>query len=1584
MLNKEKNKKILTEILSFLIPVALAAIAYFMNGIYPGGKYTVLTYDLRGQLLPLYGSFSERGTGFNNLFYSMSGGLGGNYFGTVSLYLSPFDLIYGVIPVRYLPDAIYFMILLKIGLCGLFCFLFLANNKKHSAGLITSLILSCCYALMSYNFIYSMSPMWYDAVMLLPLLALSLEKIVEGKRSFGFIVLMAFCIICDYYLAYMSVIALVIYFVFRLTEEGINFSGFCRRILNFFVHGLVAAGLSSFILVPVIADFSRGKLASDAESVHLIKNSLFDVLKMLLPQSFSDINSGTAPNIFCGITVLVFCLVWFLNKNNDKRSRITSLIIVFIYFISFIFGPVDRIWHGFRDPIGFPCRYSYTFVFFMICVASRGGASLQKLKDKYSAISLFCMLLFIYSFVELQLNGSFLISKVHTDYGYVLRAEYERNCDLIRTGFSGFNFEDHSRLEKNYNFTSCDGGLMGYNGLEMFSSSYNDAAIRFLYDLGVDAYNNHISAKGLTPPVADFLNVGYYLSFGIGNSDYYEDYLQYKNYYMYRNADALPLGILLPSAEESARRQFTPDPFENINVLISDASGINKDVFVDCTYEITGETDSNERIYITFTPEEDGHYWFYRSAPQYTDFDQNDPNVNYHQVLSFYQDDERIGDYGQFGYRYCADLGFLEKGTEYTFGLDSPYTASGELFLAYLDMDSLREMTGTVKGFEISRMGKDGIVLSGEVDKETDFVLSLPYEKGYRIFVNGERTDYSEYRNALLRIRLNAGTNTVRIGFLPPGFLAGVFISLIFTVIILLYFRTDLLNILRRIDKKYVFYILSFVIPTAVLAGTYISLGIYPNSGLTPLILDLRTEHLAFFNYFNNHSAGFNSLTYQTLGGLGGGTINSFQMYCSPLLFIVSLFDSTSVPCVLWWLIIIMIGLCGLSEFVYLKKGFVASASDHKALMISICYALMSCMVIYTIVPVWIWGGIFLPLIALGLDNVIDKKKCGPYVFSITFAVIFNYYMAYILIVFSVVYFLYRVLLLKLSLKQFFEKAFTCFACGIVSCLLSAFSWMPVLHDLMSGKASEERTVTFGLIRNPIKVLMQILPFRYDGLLKHSLPFVYCGLVPLFFIFVFFVSGKIKLREKLINLGILSVFFLCMTFGFLDIVWMFFAEPNGYPSRYSFVMSFFVLLIAIRGSELILLPRRRSTGIAIRLLTYVIVITELGINTHYLINAVNADVGPYSYHDEYENVSDTMNYLIAKYDLNEGSGRTVKNWRYTNNDGIMFGYSDLDYFSSCYNADVHEFLEKLGLNGQFHMIRSTGLTPAVASVLGVDSFIQYNAPLDEYFSYAGSVSNLDVYQNKMSLPEAFAVNAGLDEGLVPFNEDPFENINILMSDICGSPELFEILPLETNGNNLSVVPTAGRHLWMYASPVYGSSQDIHSDENGRGYYIYYSGTPVCEYANSVSPYCVDLGVGGGDRTYFTFDDGISFNGIYMASYDTDRASDYFKRLMEESAYDIKLSDKGFTFDIDISDDKDIMITLPYTKGYSVYVDGIKTQYRSYRDALVLIPAEAGAHNVTIKYCPPGLVCGIVISFVSLIVLLIAAIVFCSGKRNEES
>ena len=773
----------------------------------------------------------------------------------------------------------------------------------------------------------------------------------------------------------------------------------------------------------------------------------------------------------------------------------------------------------------------------------------------------------------------------------------------------------------------------------------------------------------------------------------------------------------------------------------------------------------------------------------------------------------------------------------------------------------------------------------------------------------------------------------------------------------------------------------AFFFPVIIISVAYLLLGIYPGGEYTPLILDLSSEHFPFYNFLNS-SDGICSLFYQDLGGLGGGVVNSLQMYTGPFVLVFSLVPRLYVPYAILFMIMFQIGLCGLSEYVYLIKGYPEVRGIFKPLILSICYSLMSCAVVYTIVPVWLWGIIFLPLVAYGIDMLVEKGNIRRFILYLSLSIIFNYLTAYIIIIFSLIYFLYMMYVKDISARNFRDCFIRYFSCGVVSVALTAFSWLPVLCDLLMGKVEENRHPKLGFIRNPLSVIVHFFIPGYDGLGRYSMPFVFCGFVPLIFVILYFFNKRINTRHKIASLAVLVFFIFSFSVGIVDICWMFFAEPNGYPSRYSFTFSFFIILIA--ASELKNVDRSVFDISVIKILICVFSVFDCFAHSFILLSSIRADVGPYSKYAEYVKAYDVMEEIKCAYDICGISERTVKNWRLTDNDGILFGYSDIDYFSSSYNSSFHEFMGSLGLNTRYHILRSDGLTPVVASVFGVSHLIEYKTDLSAYYDSLGSVDELDIYGNSYSLPLMFSIESAAPPSEGFDSDDPFRNINEFLFDLSGIDGVFEELDHSFDGRYATVFVDEGRDLWMYAhsDKMYGG--DIHGVDADEELYVYYDGIPIKAFANYISSYCVNLGFGVGDYASFAFDEDACMSGIHFASLDVSNTIDALNVLHGNSAYDFVGTGSGFKCNIYLDEDKYVLITLPYDTGFKIRDNEKLIDYYAYRGSLVCFKLSKGSHIVEVTYFPRGLSFGIAISMIAglcLIGLRLISVLQIDKKRR---
>ena len=156
-----------------------------------------------------------------------------------------------------------------------------------------------------------------------------------------------------------------------------------------------------------------------------------------------------------------------------------------------------------------------------------------------------------------------------------------------------------------------------------------------------------------------------------------------------------------------------------------------------------------------------------------------------------------------------------------------------------------------------------------------------------------------------------------------------------------------------------------------------------------------------YFDRIVEHKSFFYSLES------GGGSSflgNFFNYLSSPISLVVLLFDRKEISYAITTLVIIK-GVLSAATFTYfLKKSLnshcLASAS------FGVFYAFCGYFLAYYWNIMWIDGMIWLPLIALGIEQIINNGKPTLYIVSLTVLLFSSYYMGYMCCIFSVLYFI--------------------------------------------------------------------------------------------------------------------------------------------------------------------------------------------------------------------------------------------------------------------------------------------------------------------------------------------------------------------------------------------------------------------------------------------------------------------------------------------------------------------------------------------------------------------------------------------------
>lgn len=796
----------------------------------------------------------------------------------------------------------------------------------------------------------------------------------------------------------------------------------------------------------------------------------------------------------------------------------------------------------------------------------------------------------------------------------------------------------------------------------------------------------------------------------------------------------------------------------------------------------------------------------------------------------------------------------------------------------------------------------------------------------------------------------------------------------------------------RKLLEKTYIYIITFCIPFLIMVIAYGINGIYPGSDKTIFVSDMGAQYVGFYSYLHYMGTGYNNIMYQTMGALGGGYFGTWAYYTSdPLSLIVLLFDPIRLSDAIYFLTLIKISLCSLSFAIFLKKGHLRCEKPFVMVISSISYALMSYNLIYSLNIMWLSGSILLPLVILGVDRILESKGKYLFILSLSFAVIANYYTAYMIVLFCMLYFVYRVICDHIDLKRCIKYCLTFFSYGILSALLSAWLWLPVLVDLTKGKFSEGSKAYYGLIRTPIEILRQFFPFSFTGITGNDSPPIYCGLLITIFLVIYFFQKKIPLRRRVAALLVVVFFFLSMLFNLLDVAWHCFRMPNGFPGRYSFVISFFFISLFAECFDVVFSDNDKKNLMAFKnIVIGGFVVFDLVLNAVYSVYSLDHDhiAGGYLESESYSEYCKRIK--VYKENGIDYPSRIASYLDFSHDDGFVFGIPSLDYYSSSYNYNVSMFCRDLGMNSIFHYSDDSGICPVSASILNITDAVRYGES-NEYYLLFRLYEPVIYGDDYVLFQNPYTGSLGYQYLNDTFSDsvsgDVFENLNHLYHDFTGEDvfircarEERSVSPIDSDikyAREITITPEDGQHLFMYVSP-----QDyFDNDMQGCNDILYFEGALVAYYTDAPDRYIVDLGCSDGTTLNFTFESDNIDNEIYFYSFDDELYKDTVGRLKERGLYNIVYSKKGIEASVDIDEDCNLAIFLPYETGYDITVDGIPVQYGSYAGCVLSVPIGKGTHHIHISYFTPGLKLGIVISVFGVFFLIFSWI---SHRKKTKS
>lgn len=604
--------------------------------------------------------------------------------------------------------------------------------------------------------------------------------------------------------------------------------------------------------------------------------------------------------------------------------------------------------------------------------------------------------------------------------------------------------------------------------------------------------------------------------------------------------------------------------------------------------------------------------------------------------------------------------------------------------------------------------------------------------------------------------------------------------------------------------------LLCMLLPAAIMYLIYFARGIYPFGNGCVMVLDLNGQYVWFFEALRNFVKGDASLLYSFCRALGGEFLGIYAYYlASPLSYLVCLFPTDRMLEALLVLFLLKTAICGGTFGFYMKK----TMKEPKPLAIvafSVLYALSAYAVVQQHNTMWIDAVMWLPLITLGIEELIRHGKFRMYSFFLALTVFSNFYIGYMVCIYCFVYFFIYYFAHN---DQFRNNPLGEHAHFIKSLVRIAFHSLLAIGTAAVILLAAYYSLNFGktTFSNPswdveqnftlLELFYKFLPGSYDTVRPAGLPFVYCGVLTLLMLPAYFLSKKYPLRQKIFSGILIFIFVASMSLSVTDLIWHGFQKPNWLNYRYSFMLCFYLCVLACRAfADFEKISLRTVLGTAglialfcvvlqnytddayvepntytciwftlIALFVYLAVLAflrntdnkqlaaitlvsvisvEALLNGLTNLNDLDNDVTytKYSYYNNFLNGARPLVEAVQSEDTS--FYRMEKTYFRKTNDNMALNIRGLSGSTSTLNKETIQFLNKMGYSSKSHWSKYLGGTPVNDSLLGIKYILSDDDSYSQYYDVfkTDEANGYTAYLN----PYALSIAYGVDEALLQF------------------------------------------------------------------------------------------------------------------------------------------------------------------------------------------------------------------------------------------
>ena len=788
---------------AFFVPVLVLVVIFAQRGIFPFGEECFLRTDMYHQYAPFFSEFQYKLTHGGSLLYSWDIGMGVNFSALYAYYLaSPMNWLVALCPRQFLIEFMTVLIVIKTGLSGLFFTWYL---RKHTGTReFGSCFFGIFYALSGYMAAYSWNIMWLDCILLFPVILFGLERLVKEKKGMVYCIALGLSILSNYYISIMICIFMVIYaavlVILYPPKKGKEFAATAGR---FTLYSLLAGGLAAVVLLPEIYAL-QATASGNFDFPKTVSSyfSIFDMIARHIGNVQTEIGLDHWPNIYCGVAVLMLLLLYLGNKNIKIKEKAVYFSLLLFFYASFSVNVLNFIWHGFHYPNSLPCRQSFIYIALVlvmcykaylelkntpwkhIVMAFWGAAAFVILAEKlvdneeqfhfavfYAAIlflALYTGCIYLYHSRKWCRDGVLLavlglvfcesaVNMAVTSIPTTSRTAYVKDNEDTMLLADSIRSSVFYRIEKGESRTKNDGAWMNFPSASLFSSVASAAMSDFFKSVGCESSTNAYSVKGSTP----FIDALFATRYGIYPDQQPADGLKEQigrqgSMWFYENKYTLPVGFVMPQDMETNWVLDSGNP-ANVQNDLSSVLGVSN-----LLVPAEGVSEGKK---LTFTADASGDYYVYVT------------NKKVEEVSA--EIGERSLSFDNVDRGYFLELGYLPKGQEVILQSQTDGNPAMQAEIWRFDPEAMEEIYQCLSKspLELSSWTDTGLAGSINTPEGGTMFTSIPYDKGWKIWVDGTAVSGCPVFDAFLGVDLEPGEHKIRLSYEPQGLKTGAVIT---------------------------------------------------------------------------------------------------------------------------------------------------------------------------------------------------------------------------------------------------------------------------------------------------------------------------------------------------------------------------------------------------------------------------------------------------------------------------------------------------------------------------------------------------------------------------------------------------------------------------------------------------------------------------------------------------------------------------------------------------------------------------------------------------------------------------------------